>query len=250
MWPARLVRSLFLVLREREFVTATRALGGSQCEHHHPPYPAQLHRTDLGQWHVANGVCHHHRIRLELSGIWRAAAHAHLGKHSYPQRKTQVFRAPWLAFYPGLMIFITVMAINYIGDGLRDAFDPYVIHTGELVDLIRRFDQQTVDSKQTKEKRMKLKLLTLFVVFGLVLSACGGGTTPAQPPARPAARNLPQQQNLAATEPARSPAEAGGGTVTLIIPKNQPPSITSWQMRPSSARRRTRPSMTGLGDDQ
>jgi len=29
------------------------------------------------------------------------------------------------------MIFITVMAINYIGDGLRDAFDPYVIHTGK-----------------------------------------------------------------------------------------------------------------------
>jgi ABC-type dipeptide/oligopeptide/nickel transport system permease subunit len=28
------------------------------------------------------------------------------------------------------MIFITVMTINYIGDGLRDAFDPYVIHTG------------------------------------------------------------------------------------------------------------------------
>jgi len=45
--------------------------------------------------------------------------------------QTKVFIAPWLAFYPGLMIFITVMAINYIGDGLRDAFDPYVIHTGK-----------------------------------------------------------------------------------------------------------------------
>ena len=40
-----------------------------------------------------------------------------------------VYRAPWLAVFPGLMIFITVMAINFIGDGLRDAFDPYVIHT-------------------------------------------------------------------------------------------------------------------------
>ncbi len=41
----------------------------------------------------------------------------------------QVFRAPWLAIFPGLMIFITVMTINYIGDGLRDAFDPYTIQT-------------------------------------------------------------------------------------------------------------------------
>jgi peptide/nickel transport system permease protein len=92
MWPARLVRGLFLVLREREFVTATRALGGSYLGFGvQPPTPT---------W-----------------GSILATA------------QNQVFRAPWIAFYPGLMIFITVMAINYIGDGLRDAFDPYVIHT-------------------------------------------------------------------------------------------------------------------------
>jgi peptide/nickel transport system permease protein len=45
--------------------------------------------------------------------------------------QVHVFNAPWLAFYPGLMIFITVMTINYIGDGLRDAFDPYVVHNGK-----------------------------------------------------------------------------------------------------------------------
>jgi peptide/nickel transport system permease protein len=45
--------------------------------------------------------------------------------------QSHVFIAPWLAFYPGMMIFITVMAINYIGDGLRDAFDPFVIHNGK-----------------------------------------------------------------------------------------------------------------------
>jgi peptide/nickel transport system permease protein len=39
-----------------------------------------------------------------------------------------VYRAPWLAIFPGMMIFITVMTINFIGDGLRDAFDPYVVH--------------------------------------------------------------------------------------------------------------------------
>jgi peptide/nickel transport system permease protein len=33
-------------------------------------------------------------------------------------------REPWLAVFPGLMIFVTVMSVNAIGDGLRDAFDP------------------------------------------------------------------------------------------------------------------------------
>jgi peptide/nickel transport system permease protein len=34
---------------------------------------------------------------------------------------------PWLAIFPGLMIFFTIISINYIGDGLRDALDPYKI---------------------------------------------------------------------------------------------------------------------------
>jgi ABC-type dipeptide/oligopeptide/nickel transport system permease subunit len=46
----------------------------------------------------------------------------------YLESTIHVYR-PWLAIFPGMMIFITVMAINFIGDGLRDAFDPYVIHT-------------------------------------------------------------------------------------------------------------------------
>jgi peptide/nickel transport system permease protein len=34
---------------------------------------------------------------------------------------------PWLAIFPGIMIFLSVISINYIGDGLRDAFDPYKV---------------------------------------------------------------------------------------------------------------------------
>jgi peptide/nickel transport system permease protein len=34
---------------------------------------------------------------------------------------------PWLAIFPGLMIFMAVISINYIGDALRDAFDPYQV---------------------------------------------------------------------------------------------------------------------------
>jgi len=32
--------------------------------------------------------------------------------------------APWKAFYPGMLIFITVLSFNFVGDGLRDALDP------------------------------------------------------------------------------------------------------------------------------
>jgi peptide/nickel transport system permease protein len=34
---------------------------------------------------------------------------------------------PWLAIFPGLMIFLAIISINYIGDGLRDAFDPFKV---------------------------------------------------------------------------------------------------------------------------
>ena len=129
MWPARLVRSLFLVLREREFVTATRALGGSDARiilRHILP-------NCIGPILVSGTLQMAYAIITE-SGL------SYLGFGVQPPTPTwgsilstaqvHVFKAPWLAFYPGLMIFITVMAINYIGDGLRDAFDPYVIHTG------------------------------------------------------------------------------------------------------------------------
>ena len=129
MWPARLVRSLFLVIREREFITATRALGGSNTRiilRHIPP-------NCIGPILVSGTLQMAYAIITE-SGL------SYLGFGVQPPTPTwgsilstaqvHVFKAPWLAFYPGLMIFITVMAINYIGDGLRDAFDPYVIHTG------------------------------------------------------------------------------------------------------------------------
>ncbi|MEW5941857.1 MAG: ABC transporter permease [Chloroflexota bacterium] len=130
MWPARLVRSLFLVLREREFVNATRALGGSDARiifRHILP-------NCIGPILVS--------MTLQMaSAIITESGLSYLGFGVQPPTptwgailstaQTHVFNAPWLAFYPGLMIFVTVMAINYIGDGLRDAFDPYVIHAGK-----------------------------------------------------------------------------------------------------------------------
>jgi peptide/nickel transport system permease protein len=128
MWPARLVRGLFLVLREREFVTATRALGGSDLR----IIVRHILPNCIGPI-LVSGTLQMAAAIITESGL------SYLGFGVQPPTPTwgsilataqnQVFRAPWVAFYPGLMIFLTVMAINYIGDGLRDAFDPYVIHT-------------------------------------------------------------------------------------------------------------------------
>jgi peptide/nickel transport system permease protein len=128
MWPARLVRGLFLVLREKEFVTASRALGGNHArliiQHILPNCIGPI--LVSGTLQMASAI-------ITESGL------SYLGFGVQPPTPTwgsilataqnQVFRAPWIGFFPGFMIFITVMAINYIGDGLRDAFDPYVIHT-------------------------------------------------------------------------------------------------------------------------
>ncbi len=128
MWPARLVRGLFLVLREREFVNATRALGGSDARiifmHILPNCIGPI--LVSGTLQMASAI-------ITESGL------SYLGFGVQPPTPTwgsilataqnQIFRAPWVGFFPGAMIFITVMTINYIGDGLRDAFDPYVVHT-------------------------------------------------------------------------------------------------------------------------
>ena len=128
MWPARLVRSLVITLREREFVAAARALGGGDLgiilKHILP--------NCIGPILVSATLQMAYAIITE-SGL------SYLGFGVQPPTPTwgailstaqvHVFRAPWMAIYPGVMIFISVMTINYIGDGLRDAFDPYIIHT-------------------------------------------------------------------------------------------------------------------------
>ena len=127
MWPARIARGLCLVLREREFVSASRALGASDAR----LIFQRILPNSLGPLLVSATLQMAYAIITE-SGL------SYLGFGIQPptpswgnileSAQVHVYRAPWLAVFPGLMIFITVMAINFIGDGLRDAFDPYVVH--------------------------------------------------------------------------------------------------------------------------
>ena len=128
MLPARISRGLYLVLREKEFVAASRALGASSSR----LIFRRILPNSLGPLVVSATL-------MMASAIITESGLSYLGFGVQPptpswgnileSAQLHVYRAPWLAFFPGLMIFITVMAINFIGDGLRDAFDPYVVHT-------------------------------------------------------------------------------------------------------------------------
>ncbi|HEY3109543.1 MAG TPA: ABC transporter permease subunit, partial [Chloroflexota bacterium] len=60
---------------------------------------------------------------LSFLGLGITPPHPSLG-NMLTEAQGYMFRNPWLAVYPGLIIFMTVLAINFLGDALRDALDP------------------------------------------------------------------------------------------------------------------------------
>ncbi len=121
---ARLVRGQFLGLKNKEFVEAARTLGIGNLRivfRHILPNtatPIIVAATLL----VAGSIISESGLSFLGFGVqpptptWGNmlnAAQDEMRKGNW-----------WMAFFPGLMIFLTVIAINYIGDGLRDALDP------------------------------------------------------------------------------------------------------------------------------
>ena len=123
MGTARLVRGQFLSLRNAEYVEATRALGGSSARimfRHMLP-------NALGPIIVSTTLA-------VGSGIILESALSFFGLGVQPPTPTWgnllngssdwLETAPWLAAFPGIFILITVLSVNFLGDGLRDALDP------------------------------------------------------------------------------------------------------------------------------
>lgn len=120
---ARLVRGSFLSLREREFVEAARAAGTRPffivVRHLLPNSAAPvIVAATLG---VATAIIAESTLSFLGLGIQPpTASWGNLLKDA----ETDMQDAPWTAIFPGLAIFLTVVAINFAGDGLRDALDP------------------------------------------------------------------------------------------------------------------------------
>jgi len=120
---ARLVRAQFFWLREKEFVEAARALGATtarQVIHHILP-------NSLGPVIVAGTIDVAAAIiaesTLSFLGLGFPPDIPTWGRILYDAKDYLDIATHW-ALFPGAAIFLTVLSINFIGDGLRDALDP------------------------------------------------------------------------------------------------------------------------------
>ena len=120
---ARLVRASVLTVKETEYVEASQALGAST--------PHILFRRVMPN--VLTPLIVQGSLGI-ATAILDAAALSFLGFGATPptpewgwmlsSERNQLFSAPHLVIFPGIMITITVLAFNLLGDGLRDALDP------------------------------------------------------------------------------------------------------------------------------
>lgn len=122
---SRIVRSQTLSLKEKEFVEAARALGVS--------------RSKIVFRHILPNCLPNIVVVFTMSipaAIMQEAGLSFLGVGAQPptpswgllvsQGKEFIFSAPWVAILPGVAILVLVLAFNFMGDGLRDAIDPYM----------------------------------------------------------------------------------------------------------------------------
>jgi peptide/nickel transport system permease protein len=123
MQVARLVRAQFLSLREKEFVESARSLGARpfrQVVRHILPNsmgPVIVAGTiDVAAAIIAEST-------LSFLGLGFPPDIPTWGRILFDAKDNLDFAPHW-AMFPGTAIFLTVLSINYIGDGLRDAFDP------------------------------------------------------------------------------------------------------------------------------
>lgn len=119
----RLARGTVLSLKTEEYVEAARAVGGSHVR--------------IAVRHILPNMLPPLFIQSSLTvaaAIIAEASLSFLGLGQQPPAPSwgsmlnaaqrYLSQAPWMALYPGLMIFFIVMALNVLGDGLRDALDP------------------------------------------------------------------------------------------------------------------------------
>ena len=119
----RVVRGEVLSLKERDFVQAVRALGGRDIyiimRHVLPnTLPSVMVIATF-----AMAIVIISEASLSFLGLGVPPSIATWGS-MLSEGRSYMYRAPWLTIFPGIAIFITVLGINLLGDGLRDILDP------------------------------------------------------------------------------------------------------------------------------
>ncbi len=123
MGLSRIVRANYLALKEREFITAARCIGTPNLSiifRHILPNtvaPVVVSAT-LG---VASAILSEAYISFLGLGVQApTATWGNMLNQAYHHLESE----PWMWFFPGTLILLTTLAINFMGDGLRDALDP------------------------------------------------------------------------------------------------------------------------------
>lgn len=171
MWTsvARVVRGVVLGLREREFISAARALGSSDVRimlRHVLPNvaaPIIVSVTIL----VATAILA--ETALSFIGFGVQPPDTSLGL-LVANAQSAVATRPWLFYFPGLVILLIALSINFVGDGLRDALDP----TQTRGPRRRRYLAQPAARTDAVPDDVLLSVRDLRVVF-----AADGGDVPA-----------------------------------------------------------------------
>jgi peptide/nickel transport system permease protein len=130
MYLARIVRANFLSLKEQEFVTAARCLGARNVslifEHILPNTAAPI--IVAATLEVASAIISEAYVSFLGLGVQPpTATWGNMLDQAYHHLETE----PWMWFFPGMLILLTVLGINFVGDGLRDALDPHALVEAE-----------------------------------------------------------------------------------------------------------------------
>ena len=120
---ARLVRASFLSLKQKEFVEAARAVGDSDSRIIMKHIIPNVLSPVLVAATIGVGGAILTESTLSFLGLGFPSDVTTWGRLLY-DAKDYLDIAPHWAFFPGMLIFLTVLSINYVGDGLRDALDP------------------------------------------------------------------------------------------------------------------------------
>ncbi|NJK99125.1 MAG: ABC transporter permease [Spirulinaceae cyanobacterium SM2_1_0] len=123
MSVARLVRASFLQMREMDFVLAARAVGARPRRLIWVHIMPNVLSVTIVAATLAVGTAIITESTLSFLGLGFPPDVPTWGRMLY-DAQNYLTQAPHMAIFPGLAIFLTVLSINYVGDGLRDALDP------------------------------------------------------------------------------------------------------------------------------
>jgi len=127
MPTARLVRSSFLSLKEKEFVEAARSIGATRSTLMFKHILPNVLSPIIVAATLSVGAAIIFESTLSFLGLGFPSDVPTWGRMLFDAKDVFQFH-PHEALFPGMVIFLTVLAINYVGDGLRDALDPRKSH--------------------------------------------------------------------------------------------------------------------------